>query len=209
MRKSTHERHARRFPALLAFRPLAPDRAPCLRRRLSSRLACAPPSRLTPLARRSPRRLPRWPGGDLPGPGIADRAVRRPASASPHAAAPAADDGGAAAALVGRAAVPLSARTPATRARLLGRSAPVLSVPAVALWVVDPSADGAAHVHRRHLVLASAAGLRPGCALKRMALLAACLLPRRLVVVLVSRRPAVPQPAPLVALAPVPVPDRC
>ena len=45
-------------------------------RRLPARLARAPPPRPAALARRPPRRVPRRAGGDLPGPGVADRAVR-------------------------------------------------------------------------------------------------------------------------------------
>src|SRR5580704_10343579 len=108
MKKNTHEPHARRLPALLALRSLAPDRAPCLCRRLRSWLEGARPPRLPALARRPGRCLPRRPGGALPGPGIADRAVRCAAPASSYGAAPASDDGGAAPPLVGRAAVPLA-----------------------------------------------------------------------------------------------------
>ena len=80
------------------------------------------------LRRRDPRR---WHGGrlaaflgglaaHLPGPGVADRAVRRPAAPGPHGAAPAAHDGGAAAPLAGRAAVPLAAGFAAAGPHLTG-----------------------------------------------------------------------------------------
>ena len=76
-RRNTREPHARRLPALLAVRPLAPGRAAAHGRRLPARLARAPPPRPPALARRPARRVPRRAGGDLPGPGLADRAVRR------------------------------------------------------------------------------------------------------------------------------------
>ena len=92
----------RRLPALLAVRPVA----------VRPRCCCRPAIYLRgwrPLHRRDPRRwhvgrlaaFLRRPGGDLSGAGVADRAVRRAAAAGSHAAAPAADDGRAAAPLAG------------------------------------------------------------------------------------------------------------
>src|SRR5207302_8320016 len=159
MRKNTHEPHARRLPALLALRSLVVDHASCLRRHLLSRLEGAASPRLPALARRPCRRFARRPGGALPGPGIADRAVRGPAAASPHGAAPAAHDGGAAAPLAGRAAVSLAPGLAALRARLLGRPPSVFSILAPALRALDASTDGAADLCRRHLAVAPAAGL--------------------------------------------------
>src|SRR5262249_32271742 len=155
----------------------------------------------------APRGLPGRARGHLPGPGVAARAVRRLAAAGPHGAAPAAHDGGAAAPLAGRAAVPPAPGSAAARPRLLGCPAAVLAAAAPALRPLDPPVDGASPLPRRHLVLAPPRDLRPGPACKRLALPAACLLPRRSLVVLVSRRPALPRPAALVELAPVPVPD--
>src|SRR5947209_12549408 len=203
MRKNTHEPHARRLPALLALRSLVADHDSCLRRHLRSRLEGAASPRLPALARRPYRRFPRRPGGALPGPGIADRAVPDPAGASPHGAAPAAHDGGAAAPLVGRAAVSLIPGLAALRARLLGRPSSVLSIPAPLLRAVEPSADGAPHLHRGHLAMALPTGLWPGHAFQRLALSAAPLLPWCGLVVLVSRRPALPQPPPLVGVVAV------
>src|ERR1700752_5543519 len=107
MRSNTREAHARRLPGLLAVRPLAPGRAAPQGRRLSARMARAPPPRPLALPRRPPRRVPRRARGHRPGPGVAGRAVRRPAAPGPYGAAPAAHDDGAAAPLVGRALVPL------------------------------------------------------------------------------------------------------
>ena len=62
-----------------------------------------------------------WLDRALPGPGVADRAVHVAAAASPHAAAPVADDDRAALALAGCSAVPLAAGAAATDSHLLGR----------------------------------------------------------------------------------------
>src|SRR5690242_16669483 len=105
MRSNTREPHARRLPALLAVRSLAPGRAAACERRLPARLARAPPPRSPALARRPPRRVPRRTRGDRPGPGVARRAAGRPAAPGPYGAAPLAHDDGAAAPLVGRAPV--------------------------------------------------------------------------------------------------------
>src|SRR5690348_7517304 len=105
-RRNTREPHPRRLPTLLAVRPLASGGAAAHGRRLSARLARAPPPRPPALARRPPRRVPRRARGHRPGPGVAGRAVRRPTAPGPYGAAPAAHDGGAAAPLAGRAAVP-------------------------------------------------------------------------------------------------------
>src|SRR5262245_16605649 len=207
MRRNTREPHARRLPALLALRPLAPGRAAAHGRRLPAGLARPPPPRPPPLARRPARRLPRRAGGDRPGPGVAGRAVRRPAPASPHGAAPAAHDGGAAAAVAGCAAAPRAPVPAAARPRVLGRPAAGLAAAAPVPRPVGAPAAGARALRRRHLALALPAGLRPGPALGRLALLAARLLPGHRPAVLVSRRPALPGPAALVALAPAPVPD--
>src|SRR5437660_257203 len=59
MRRNTREPHARRLPALLAFRPLAPGRAPDHRRRLPAWVAPPSPPRRPAVARRPPRGLPR------------------------------------------------------------------------------------------------------------------------------------------------------
>src|SRR5262249_17790055 len=151
-----------------------------------------------------PRRgLLRRPGGCLPGPGVADRTVRGPAPLGPHGAAPAAHDGGAAAAVAGRAAVPFTSGLATTHPRFLGRPLAVRAALSPALRPPDAPADGALSFRRRHLVLARATGLRPGPALGRLALPGARLLPRHGPAVLVSRRPALPRPAALVALAPV------
>ena len=77
-----------------------------------------------------PARSLSWPaGGALPGPRLADRAVHVPAAASPHAAAPAADDDRAAPALAGCSAVSLAAGAAATDSHVLGRPALSLGVP--------------------------------------------------------------------------------
>ena len=75
------------------FAPWLVGRAARLGRDLPARLADAASPRSRALARRPARRLSRRAGGDLPRPGVADRAVRVAAAAGPHAAAPAADDG--------------------------------------------------------------------------------------------------------------------
>src|SRR5262249_9499444 len=136
----------------------------------------------------------------------ADRAVRRPAAASPHGAAPAAHDGGAAAPLAGRATVPPAARPAAAGPRPLGRPAAVVAAAEAAVRPTDAPAGGAAHLRRGRMGVARSAGLRPGPALRRLALLAARLFPRRGAAVLVSGRAAVSEPAALVALAAVAVP---
>src|SRR5208282_5518450 len=153
------------------------------------------------------RRFPRRARGHLPCPGIADRTVLRPAPASPHGAASAAHDGGAAPRVVGRATVPAAPGPAATHPRELGRPAAGCAVGAPALRQVSAAAAGASPLHRCHLGLALAAGLRPGPALERLALPATHLLPRHGPAVLVSRRPALPGPAALVVLASVPVSD--
>src|SRR5262249_37772677 len=86
------------------------------------------------------------------------------------------------------------------------RSPAVLAAVTEALRLVDASADGTAPLPRCHVALARPAGLRPGPAFERLALRAAPLLPRHGAAVLVSRHPALPQPAALVALDPDPVP---
>src|SRR5262249_29689972 len=110
MKNNTHEPHSRSLPALLALRPLARGRTPSHGRRLPARLARSAP----PLAWRPPRRILRWPGDHLPGPGIADRTVRRLAASGPYAAARAAHDGGAAAFVARRAALHFASRPAAT-----------------------------------------------------------------------------------------------
>src|SRR5262249_9239347 len=119
---STRESHARCGPALLAVRPLALGRATAHGRCLSARLARAPPPRPLALARRPSRRVPWRAPGDLPGPGLADRAVRRPAAPNPHGAAPAANDGGPAVAVAGRAPVPFAPGLAPAHPRFLGRA---------------------------------------------------------------------------------------
>ena len=64
---------------------------------------------------------------DLPGARLADRTLRLSAAASPHGAAPAADDGRAAADLARRAAVSACPRTARAGAHLLGRAAAALA----------------------------------------------------------------------------------
>src|SRR5262249_8633067 len=78
---------------------------------------------------------------------------------------------------------------------------------APALRPADTSPAGAPPLRRRHLGLALPAGLRPGPALQRLALPAACVLHRRGAAVLVSRGAASPRPAALVVVGPVPAPD--
>ena len=72
--------------------------------------------------------------------------------------------------------------------------------------LTHPAASAGA-LHDSHLVLAPPADLRARPWLERLALPAARLLPRHGARVLVSRHPAVPEPAELVALAADPVPD--
>src|SRR5262245_23193889 len=206
MRSNTREPHARRLPALLAVRSLAPGRAAAHGRRLSARLARAPPPRPPALARRPPRRVPRRARGHRPGPGVAGRDVCRPAAPGPYGAAPGAHDVGTAAPLVGRAAVPLAPGPATARAQDLGRPMAVRAAAAPALWPPDPPADGARPLRRRHLGLARPTRLRPGPALERLALPAARVLPGDGPRLLVSHRPALPGPAALVALAAVSVP---
>src|SRR5262245_16794711 len=144
MRRNTREPDARGLSALLALRPRAPARAAPVRRRLPARLARPPAPRPRALVRRPARRVPRRARGHLPGPGVARRAARRPAVAGPHAATPAADDGGRAAGVAGRAAAPVAPGPAAARARVLGRAAARLPPAAPALRTVDAPAGGAA-----------------------------------------------------------------
>src|SRR5262249_26508269 len=152
---------ARRLPALLAVGPLAPGRAAAHGRRLSARLARAPPPRPPALARRPPRPVPRRAPGPRPRPRPARRGARPPAAPGPHGAAPVAHDGGATAPLAGRAAVPLAPGLAAARAHLLGSPLAVRAAAAPARWSLDPPAFGARPFRRRHLGLARPARLRP------------------------------------------------
>src|SRR5262249_53127758 len=186
----------------------APVRAFVVRGCLRVRLARAAAPRPRALARRPPRRLPGGTGGGLPGPGVADRATRRLAAVCPHASAHGADDGGRAAVLGGGAARAVAAGPAAAGAGLLGGAAARRPGAAPLLRAADAPAGGAARLRRRHLALAPAAALRPGPALRRLALRAARLLPGCGAGVLVSGRAALPEPAALVALAAVAVPDR-
>src|SRR5436305_14054713 len=82
--RTSHESHARRLSALVAVRPLAPGRAGPGRRPVPARLAGPAPAEPAAVARRPAERLFGGAGGRLPGPGVADRAVRRAPVASPH-----------------------------------------------------------------------------------------------------------------------------
>ena len=84
---------------------------------------------------------------------------------------------------------------------VLGRPMAVRAAAAPVLRPADAPADGARPLRRRHLGLARPARLRPGPALERLALPPARVLPGHGPPLLVSRRPALPGPAALVALA--------
>src|SRR5262249_49280779 len=142
----------------------------------------------------------------LPGSGLAHRAVRRAVLAGPHAAAFAAHDCRPAAPLAGSAAVPDPPRPSAAGTQVLGR--PPVAFPGTPslLRAADPPGGSAAPLHGHHLAVARAGGLRTRPALRRLALPPARLFPGRGAAVLVSRRPAVPQPPALVVLAAVALP---
>src|SRR5262249_30727657 len=162
MRSNTREPHARRLPALLAIRSLAPGGATAHGRRLSARLARAPPPRPPALARRPPRPVPQRARGPRPGPCVAERDVCPPAPPGPYGAAPAAHDDRAAAPLVGRASVPLATGPATARAHGLGRPMAVRAPAAPAFSPPDPPALGARPLRRRHLGLARPTRLRLG-----------------------------------------------
>src|SRR5262249_34133456 len=145
---------------------------------------------------------------DLPGAGISDRAICRSAATSPHAAAPAAVDGGTAIAVAGGPAVPAAPWPAGTRPHLLGRPAPPLAAGAGTVPTPNPPRHRFAAVRRDLLALAHAGPVRPRPALRRLALRAARLFPRHRPAVLVSRGPPLSKPAALVALAAIPLPDR-
>ena len=97
----------RRLSALLAVGSLASGRARADRRGLRARLAFSARPRSASLACRETCRLSRRAERDLPGAGVADRAVLLFLSPGSHVAALAANDGGAAAALAGCPMFPL------------------------------------------------------------------------------------------------------
>src|SRR5205807_5366194 len=94
--------------------------------------------------------------GALPGTGVTDRAVREPALAGPHAAAPAAHDGGAAAALAGGAVFSAAPRPAAADTRCLARPFPACAVGSPGVPMAHASRAGLVPVRRRDLVLACA-----------------------------------------------------
>src|SRR5262249_18740290 len=131
----------------------------------------------------------------------------RPAPASPHGAALAAHDGRASALVARRALVPVAPRPAPPDPHVLDRpSLPLPTAPPL-LGALDASGAGAAPVCRRHLAVARSGGLRDRLAFEWLALRAARVFPRHGARILVSRGPALSQPAALVALAPVAVPD--
>src|SRR5262245_3699147 len=106
----------------MAAEPLAPFVARSGRLHLPARLAGSATEKPAALARRPTHRLCGWARDRLPGPGLADRAVRRAAVESPHVAASAADDGCASAGLAGGAPVSDVARPAPASTHLLGRA---------------------------------------------------------------------------------------
>src|SRR5262249_40543854 len=111
------------------------------------------------LACRPTGRLYRRAYTGFPGPGLADRAVRRAAPASPHAPASTADDGRASAALAGGAPVSHAAWPPPTNAHLLGRAIASVARFAAVLRAADSPGRGAAPICRCHVALACAGRL--------------------------------------------------
>src|SRR5262249_39687266 len=142
--------------SLVAGKPLARLVARSGSLHLPARLAGSATEKPAALARRPTHRFCGWARGRLPGPGLADRAVRRAAVESPHVAAPLADDGCASAGLDGGAAVPDVARPALASTHLLGRATASVAHLEAVLRAADSPGGGAAAICRRHVALACA-----------------------------------------------------
>ena len=154
-----------------------------------------------------PRRVSRAVCCALPGARLADRTVHVAAPASPHAAAPVADDGRAAPALAGCSGVSVAARAAASDSHVLGLPLLRSAVLASALRAARPIRCRPGCSSRRPPGLAPAADLRARPGFRRLALSPARLFSRHRAFILVSGHPAVSQPAALVALAARSLPD--